>query len=471
MIKMPESDNDLKDDRGIQKQNIPIRERIQKLKYSLNLKYDIKREYFTLLLPIILAVLLLTAGLIINIPHMTGGTAEDDGSASERQKAYEELLKQMEEDENDGEDALAKDDLVIEETIVTEDEGAKPPGMDRFLIFAILIAITPYGIDITLQKMAKKRKEELFTEFLFKLSEMMRGGLDPIKSVNELAKAEIGVLTPHIRTAANRMAYGDSFERAMRAMARSTGSELISRYTDLVIEASYSGGGVSDLILKCSDDMRTILSIERQKEGDLKQFVLIFYFAQIIIIFICYTLTNDLLPYFSDLGATSFLGNNEIADMDFSTGFFHLILINSFFGGLIIGKISEGDVRHGLKHVTILMVVSYVSCTVLFFGGSEASLQDVEIEIVSGAGQEGYIGLPLNENIVIKVTDPDGNPIEEAAVRLSISPGGTISEYVTTDKEGICETEVILGDKPGVHTIGITSGKMTKKTTVLAISG
>ena len=319
--------------------------------------------------------------------------------------------------------------------------------------------------------MAKKRKEELFAEFLFKLSEMMRGGLDPIKSVNELAKAEIGVLTPHIRIATNRMAYGDSFERAMKAMARSTGSELIAKYTELVIEASYSGGGVSDLILKCSDDMRSILSIERQKEGDLKQFVLIFYFAQIIIIFICYTLTNDLLPYFTDLGSTSFLGDNEIANMDFSTGFFHLILINSFFGGLIIGKISEGDVRYGLKHVTILMIVSYVSCMILLFGGTGASVQDVEIEIVSGAGQEGYVGLPLKENLVIGVTDPDGNPVEDATVVLSISPGGKVTESLITDNEGICETDVVLGDTPGVYTIEITSGRMTKKITVLAISG
>ncbi|ADN37382.1 Type II secretion system F domain protein [Methanolacinia petrolearia DSM 11571] len=463
---MPDSNNNTKKSRSIS-----LKKRIQDLKNRLNLKYNIKREYFTLILPIILAVILLIAGLIINIPYIMGNGADDENPANEKQKAYEELLKQMEEGESGGEESANVEGIVIEETIVAEDESAKPQGMDQFLIFAILIAITPYGIDITLQKMAKKRKEELFTEFLFKLSEMMRGGLDPIKSVNELAKAEIGVLTPHIRIAANRMAYGDSFERAMKAMARSTGSELIARYTELVIEASYSGGGVSDLILKCSDDMRSILSIERQKEGDLKQFVLIFYFAQIIIIFICYTLTNDLLPYFTDLGSTSFLGDNEIANMDFSTGFFHLILINSFFGGLIIGKISEGDVRYGLKHVTILMIVSYVSCMILLFGGTGASVQDVEIEIVSGAGQEGYVGLPLKENLVIGVTDPDGNPVEDATVVLSISPGGKVTESLITDNEGICETDVVLGDTPGVYTIEITSGRMTKKITVLAISG
>ena len=35
------------------------------------------------------------------------------------------------------------------------------------LVLAVLIAITPYAIDITLQKRNTRRKEEIYTEFLF----------------------------------------------------------------------------------------------------------------------------------------------------------------------------------------------------------------------------------------------------------------------------------------------------------------
>ncbi len=61
-------------------------------------------------------------------------------------------------------------------------------GLDEVMVFALLIAIIPYSIDITLQKRATRKKEELYTEFLFKLSELMRGGLDPIKAVKESRK-------------------------------------------------------------------------------------------------------------------------------------------------------------------------------------------------------------------------------------------------------------------------------------------
>ena len=113
-------------------------------------------------------------------------------------------------------------------------------GLDEVMVFALIIAILPYSIDITLQKRSTRKKEELYTEFLFKLSELMRG-LDPIKAVKELSKTDLGVLTPHIRVAATSMTFGKSFEEAMKAMSASLHSELITRYTMLVVQASYQG--------------------------------------------------------------------------------------------------------------------------------------------------------------------------------------------------------------------------------------
>ena len=76
----------------------------------------------------------------------------------------------------------------------------------------------------------------------------MRGGLDPIKAVKELSKTDLGVLTPNIRVASTSMTFGKSFEESMKAMAKSLHSELITRYTLLVVQASYSGGAVADTL-------------------------------------------------------------------------------------------------------------------------------------------------------------------------------------------------------------------------------
>jgi flagellar protein FlaJ len=228
----------------------------------------------------------------------------------------------------------------------------------------------------------------------------------------------------------------------------------------LVVQASYSGGSTSDLILKASEDMRSLITIEREKEGNLSQYTMIFYFAQGILFFIAFTLTTSLLPYLQDMSSTSFLGlgGAEMATLNFATGFFHLVMINAFFGGLIIGKISEGDARYGLKHAVILMTAGFLASTLFLFPAAEAPPPgDVRITIVSGDGQAGYPGLPLTDLLVVRVTDLEGNPIERTEVMFAIEPGGTMKPASdNTDAEGLAEATVVLGTEAERYIITAT---------------
>ena len=417
---------------------------------ALSLKYTIRREYFTVLVPVAVAVLIVVMAYFSGIASLPG--EEKMTETSDRQKAYEELLKQME----GGEGGEAVPAAIEEEP--------KPPSspitLDHIIVIAAIVAIVPYALDITLEKRRIRRKEELYTEFLFKLSELMRGGLDPIKSVVELSKTDLGILTPHVRLAATAMSYGKSFEEAMKAMTATLKSELITRYTLLVVQASYSGGSTSDLILKASEDMRSIIGIEREKEGSLSQYTFIFYFAQGIVFFIALTLTTSLLPFLQDLGTTSFLGKgNQLENLDFTVGFFHLIMVNAFFGGLIIGKISEGEARFGLKHSAILMAAGYVACVLLLIpAGQGPAPGEVTLKVISGSGQQGFPGLPRQEGVVIQVADKEGAPKEKADVRFSISPSGAVKpDSGRTGTDGTIEVKPILGPDDGPYTITATS--------------
>jgi flagellar protein FlaJ len=334
--------------------------------------------------------------------------------------------------------------------------GQERAGIDQVIIIAVLIAITPFGIDTTLQKRKIRRKEGLYTEFIFKLSELMRGGLNPIKGVVEIGKTDLAELTPHVRLAGTLMTFGKGFDEAMRSMANSLKSTLITQYTDLIIQASYAGGSVADLILKCSEDMRTILEIEREKEANLAQYVFIFYFAQGIIVFIAYTLSNSLFPFLVNIGATSFLGKNELVGLDFRTGFFHLIIINAFFGGLIIGKITEGEAKFGLKHSAILIAASYITC-VLFILPVPAPVplaSNVTISVIGGGAQEGLPNVTLKNPIVFVVRDSDGKPVKDVTVTFTITPGGkVVPATAISDKDGQVSVKVTLGAQSGSYVI------------------
>ena len=408
---------------------------------SFSIRYDLKRFYFTLLIPVIIGV------LIVAVPLATGMTQVTEKAPAvqdERLKAFQEFVQSS----GEGEGVNLTGPAAAE-------PQANPLPLDILVIFGVLVAITPFAIDMTLFKRNLRQKEELFAEFLFKLSELMRGGLDPVKSVTELARTDLGPLTAHVQIAATGMVYGKTFDVAMREMAGSMGSDLIKRYIDLVIQASTSGGSTADLILRASEDMRSILAIEREKEGNLAQYTFIFYFAQAILVFIAYILSTNLLTFVQQLGAQTFFGKNQIADLNFRQGFFHLLMINSFFGGIIIGKITEGEAKYGLKHAVILMVTCLIACSIFILPVEKpATSRNLTISVVSGDGQEGLPTIPLANPITFQARDNLGNPVKDLEVSFTIQPGGRVTPSSDrTDENGNVNVKVELGPDPGSYFI------------------
>jgi flagellar protein FlaJ len=69
-----------------------------------------------------------------------------------------------------------------------------------------------------------------------------------------------------------------------------------------------------------------------------------------------------------DIGLGGTLGSvsgttPQITPESFSKPFLLLLITQGFFAGLIIGKISEGTVKAGLKHSFILVAISWLVAT------------------------------------------------------------------------------------------------------------
>jgi flagellar protein FlaJ len=429
----------------------------------IRLRYDIKREYATVAIPVLAAIILLIAAALTGHtftvqgePGTGTGSSEDDA----RLAAYQALVEEYGEDEGGG----------SMEAEATTPETKPKDDMDHIIVFAVLIAIIPYSIDTYRQKRLQKRREIAYSEFLFKLSELMRGGIDPIRGVIDLSTTDLGAIADNVRGAASAMVLGHSFSDAMNDMAVALKSNLVTRYTALVVQAAYTGGAVADLILRTSEDMRAVIGIEREKEGNLKQYVVIFYLAQGIIVMLTYILSTSLLPMIQGMGMELLFGNAGVSEINFERGFFHMIMLNALFGGIIIGQITEGELKHGLKHSAILIIACYLVCTALILPSPDAA--EMRIELVSGGGQEGFGGLPLCDPFVFNVTDLDGNPAPDTYVKLSISPDGSVDpKIVKTGADGLVEVTAVPGMDEGVYVVEAVAGGAVERVTVRAVAG
>jgi flagellar protein FlaJ len=362
------------------------------------------------------------------------------------------------------------------EVIATEEEEAEPEAeeedskddLDHIIVFAILVAIIPFSIDSFMEKRKLQKREVAFSEFLYKLSELMRGGIDPVKGFINLSKTNLGAISTHAQNAASSMVLGKSFDESMHRMSESMNSRLVARYIDVVVQAAYTGGNVADLLFRTSEDMRSVIAIQREKEANLKQYIVIFYLAQGIIVMLTYILSTSLLPLIQGVGM-EMLGGAGLSDIDFERGFFHMIILNALFGGLIIGQITEGEIKHGFKHSAILIALSYVACVTLLLPAGVGSTYMVTV--VSGDSQELMMGgIPLQQPIVFNITDADGNPAADTFVKMTITPSGVITSSMTED-DGTVAVTPMPGSDAGTYIVTANAGESKGTATIIVTGG
>lgn len=446
--------------------------------FIIKVRFNLKREYFTLGVPILLAILFLLGTMLAGhtFPEIWGGgNNSSSGGATDKMTAYQQLLADMADQEN-GTSSTSTENITRAGTL--PEEKKSNDDMDQMLVVAFVIATLPYSIDVLMQKRRLKKQEVAFSQLLYKLSELMRGGIDPIKGIISISRGELGAIKKEVQDCASSLVLGHSLEYAMDRLNAAIGSKLVSKYIDIIVQAAHTGGNVSDLVFRTSEDMRAVISLERDKESNLKQYAIVFYLAQGIMIMLVYILSTSLLPMvqtmgqgmgnmgggMSSMGGLT-IGSQGLSDINFKLGFFHMIILNALLGGMIIGMITEGDLKQGLKHANFLLVGSYLTCLVFIL--PVPPVPTYNITVVSGGDQVLDVGERVTEPIVLNITDNTaGAPAKMVYVKISSSPLGVGVTSGNTDNNGQYTVNPSIPKQKGVYLIKATVGRSFNSTTL-----
>jgi hypothetical protein len=94
--------------------------------------------------------------------------------------------------------------------------------------------------------------------------------------------------------------------------------------------------------------------------------------------------------------------------------------------------------------VAALLAASFLQCK-----GTDTTAP-TDIRIISGDGQNGRIGQPLSQPLVVEVTDESGDPVPGVEVRWAAQGGGSVSDETgQTGSDGRSSVQRILGPEPG----------------------
>lgn len=224
---------------------------------------------------------------------------------------------------------------------------------------AILVALLPFFSSFLLESGREREKEEMFLEFARNIAENVKSGMSVTKSVLVISDKNYGSLTEHIRKLANQITIGIPFRQAFVTFAQDTKNRVVARSVELIIEAETSGGEIASILDQVVKSVEEIENIKKERKAGVYNMVVQGYIIFIIFIVIMLFVELSLLPMISGSMGQEVVAQQEL----FKRAFFILMLIQAFFAGFVIGKLSEGNIKAGIKHTVILLILTYFVVT------------------------------------------------------------------------------------------------------------
>lgn len=243
----------------------------------------------------------------------------------------------------------------------------------------VLIGASPFVFSIIHETKIANEKEEMFLEFARNLVESVKTGTPISKSIINVKEKSYGVLGENINKLANQISLGIPLNTALQTFSKDVNNKGISRALTLIGQAEKAGGDIGEILESVAEAVNMSDKLKKERKAAISTLVVqgyIIFFVFMIIILIMQFRILPMVSNISDIGimggsGITGVGGGAISSEEMANSFLYMLLIQGFFSGLAIGKLSEGSIKTGIKHSFALMLISFLVSTGanLFFGG------------------------------------------------------------------------------------------------------
>jgi len=241
----------------------------------------------------------------------------------------------------------------------------------RFFFFMIGIGIlslaAPFVLAIIRETNIAAEKEDMFLEFSRNLVESIKTGTPISKSIINVRNKPYGVLSENIKKLANQISLGIPLSSALQTFSKDVKNKTISRALTLIGQAERSGGEIGGILESVTEAVSTSDKLKKERKAAISSLVVQGYIIFIVFIIIILVLQFQIVPMIVGispaagvLGIGGIGGGAPIEPEELANAFLYLLLIQGLFSGLAIGKLSEGNIKPGIKHSFILMFLAFL---------------------------------------------------------------------------------------------------------------
>ena len=242
-----------------------------------------------------------------------------------------------------------------------------------YFIIGISVSIAgfPFFISLILESRLENEKDMMFLEFSRDLVENVKSGTPISKAIFNVRLKNYASLNPYIDKLANQISLGIPVKAAFQTFARDIGSRTITRSVTIISESEQSGGQIETILESVVNSVSQLERLRKERKAAIFTLVVQGYIIFLIFIVIMLVMQFKILPIAANLssgivgsssaqsGLSGIIGGgNSATAEELARPFIWLLITQGFFAGLVIGKLSEGRIRAGLKHSFVLVIIS-----------------------------------------------------------------------------------------------------------------
>ena len=241
------------------------------------------------------------------------------------------------------------------------------PDFDYLLVAVFTIGVGPASFASIIHNRWKNKIEKAMPEFLRDLATSIRTGVPIHAALEHTSKRMYGPLTNELKMLVAQMSWGMNFEEALTELSKRVDLPLVKKATVLILEAGRHGGDLSEIFESTAHYIDNVNAWNLRRKMQTMPYVAIFYFSVALFLFIIILISRMIFVPISELAKSGVpLLRPILTATQTRRVFLHTSLLESFFGGILAGKINEDSFLGGLKHGMILAIASGVAFFIFF---------------------------------------------------------------------------------------------------------
>lgn len=226
----------------------------------------------------------------------------------------------------------------------------------------LIISVVPAAFVHSKVAGRKSSIERGIANFLRDLTEVRKTGLSPERCIETLSDRDYGAFSKELTKMSSDLSWGTPMRKVIMDFVHRTKSWMSQVVMFLLLEAIDVGGGTIAMIETLARFNNTTQEVEKEKRMNCRPYMLIPYFAAILLV------ATTLMTLIFTTQTVSMAGETagNAPDIGFLTLIFTVsVITHCYLIGLVAGKIAEESLAAGFKHSALLVIIAIVASKVV----------------------------------------------------------------------------------------------------------